>query len=240
MTPVSICTATSTLSRCACSRVALHNEISRNLPVFRDTAKCCITAFRAIRPPSRGLCQSGAANVVDSHQVPGRLAVKTSKSWTIESPSRGPSAGAPASRCETTRARFHCCTGATAAPCAWRGRSNPIKSVVLFAGGLGLGTQGANGLCVQPLDPHDPAPVATGNDRIAIGVHQAVLRRKTDHSRRGLEAETRTHELQAISLDRTGPDHHVTELVRVPTVQRREVEPGHSALHVLAVIERPG
>src|SRR6185437_4856785 len=81
----------------------------------------------------------------------------------------------------------------------------PIKSVVLFAGGLGLGTQGANGLCVQPLDPHDPAPVATGNDRIAIGVHQAVLRRKTDHSRRGLEAETRTHELQAISLDRTGP-----------------------------------
>src|SRR6185312_30476 len=136
-----------------------------------------------------------------------------------------------------TRPSQDCCDPAISLPRAMHARNAHIESALRFAGAVRLFAKRANRLRVEALNAHDRAPVAAGDYRVAIGTYQSIVRRQADHRAGGLQAEARPDQLQSIGLRRTGPDHHVAELVRVPAVQRGEVEPRHVALHVLAVVD---
>src|SRR6185437_6023232 len=135
------------------------------------------------------------------------------------------------------RARSRLLQSSNLPACAIHARKCACESVLRFAGAVRLFAKRADRFRIQTLDAHDPATVAAGNHRVTVGTHQAIVRGQADHAACDLQTQAGSDQLQAIGLARRGPDHHVADLVRVPAVQGREVEPWHVALHVFAVVD---
>ena len=154
-----------------------------------------------------------------------RSAVKTAQS--IAEPAHAPAMNAH--RKDALHAlAIHACTGSRVIADSRTREQYACESIARFGGCLRFRPQRTDRLRIQPLDAHDAATITAGKHGIAVGTHQTILRCQADHARCGLQADARPGQLQQISLAGTGPDHHRPELVRVPTVQRREVEPGTS------------